>query len=451
MDFIDDFRKRLSKIFLVLMILSVFIIFYVYYLFPDKLILFEGEEFIYDIKAPVRISANANNSGVLSLNGEMIKDKYSMHYNSPVIIRPEKLGDYSIKVKLLGVIPIKSLNVDVLPKMKVVPCGNTVGVKLYTDGVLIIGTSKFVGVDGREYSPWKNAGIREGDVIEYINGIKVKNIEHISSLIEKTSGDKLSMTLERNGSKINTTIVPQMSHDDSQYKLGLWVRDSTAGIGTLTFYLPETGSFGALGHGIADVDTGELLKVGNGSITKTSIVSVRKGEKGNPGELKGLFLNQFNEIGEIKDNCEFGIFGTLSEDTNYSNAINKPIPIAMRSQVKEGKAYILSNVHGDVVEKFDIEIQKVSKQKDMDSKGMIIKITDKKLVEETGGIVQGMSGSPIIQNGKLVGAVTHVFINDPSRGYGVFIDWMLKKTMEMSNADQNKIIGGIENTVAAFA
>jgi stage IV sporulation protein B len=391
----------------------------------------EGEEYIYNIGAPVKIYTETDNNGVLSLNGEIIEDKFSSSSsNSPFTIKSEKIGSYNVKIKLLGIIPIKSFDVKVLPNIEVVPCGNTVGVKLYTEGVLIIGTSKVLGIDGNDYYPWKQARIKEGDIIEYINNFKVENIEHLSFLIQQSGENTTNIKLDRKGEKINTSIHAIKSKEDSEYKLGLWVRDSTAGIGTLTFYQPKTGYFGGLGHGIADVDTGELLKVGHGSITRTNIVSIRKGKKGNPGELKGVFLNQYEEIGKIGQNCEFGIFGRLN-NTSFANPNNKSMPVAMRSGVKEGKGYILSNISGDKVEKFEIEVQKVLKQKDMDSKGMIIKITDKRLLDETGGIVQGMSGSPIIQNGKLIGAVTHVFINDPTRGYGVFIDWMIKKSLSM--------------------
>ena len=426
-------KKRLIILFLVLIAVPFMLILQMYLIFPSRLMLLEGEEYTYNVDTPVRIDAQVDKKGVLSLNGEIVQDRYtSVKLNSPLVIKSEQLGDFNINLKLFGVIPFRSVNVSVLPKTSIVPCGNTVGVKLYTDGILVIGLSEVNGMDGKGYTPWKEAGIKEGDFIELMGNIKVEDIEHLVEIVEMSQGNELNMRIRRNGKVVKTTIMPVKCSEDKTYKIGVWVRDSTAGIGTLTFYDPNTNYFAALGHGITDVDTGELLTVKEGSILKSSIVSVRKGKKGKPGELKGVFMQQESGLGEIKENSSCGIFGKLygSIDNEYA----KPMPVALRAQVKEGKAYILSNVKGEKINKFDIEIQKVLKQNEQNSKGMIIKITDPKLLDLTGGIVQGMSGSPIIQDGKVVGAVTHVFVNDPSRGYGIFIDWMLKKTTNIAQA-----------------
>ncbi len=405
-----------------------------YYLFPGSLMLLEGQEYTYkiDMATPIPIDAQVNKSGVLSFNGEIIEDTHRLALNSPLVIEPQALGDFIIDLKLFGVIPFRSVNVSVLPKMSVIPCGNTVGVKLYTDGMLVIGTSEIQGADGRSYTPWKDASIYEGDYIETVNNIKIKDAQHLIYLVAASKGRTLDLGIRRKGKLLNTTITPIKASQDYQYKLGLWVRDSTAGIGTLTFYDPDTRYFGALGHGITDIDTGELLTVGNGNILSSSILSVRKGVKGSPGELKGIFTHYDASIGEIKKNSECGIFGKLSKDAQHKY-LNEPIPIALRSQVREGRAYILSNVKGEKIEQYEIEVQKVMRQNDESSKGMIIKITDPRLINITGGIVQGMSGSPIIQDELIIGAVTHVFINDPTRGYGIFIDWMLKNAGELAN------------------
>jgi stage IV sporulation protein B len=215
-----------------------------------------------------------------------------------------------------------------------------------------------------------------------------------------------------------------MASDDKKYHIGLWVRDSTAGIGTLTFYDPKTSAFGALGHGITDIDTGLLMPVDSGEIIESSILGIKVGKSGVPGELKGVFIEDMR-LGTIENNSEFGIYGKLSD--NAANKITgKLYPIGLRSEIKEGPAVILSNIDGKSIAEFEIEIQKVSRQNINGSKGMIIKVTDQKLLEATGGIVQGMSGSPIIQNGKIIGAVTHVLVNDPTKGYGIFIEGMLK-------------------------
>ncbi|MBZ4645804.1 MAG: stage sporulation protein [Clostridia bacterium] len=423
-------RKRLIILFLVLITVPFTIILQIYLIFPNRLMLLEGEEYVYDLNAPISIDAQVDKSGVLSLNGDIVEDSYKVDLNSPLVIKSEELGNFNVNLKLFGVIPIRSVEVDVVPKATVVPCGNTIGVKLYTDGILVIGTSDFTGVDGKKYEPWREAGIKEGDIIESIGNTRVEDIEQLVEIVEMSQGNELNIDIRRKGKLINTKIVAKKSIEDRQYKLGLWVRDSTAGIGTLTFFDPNTNSFGALGHGITDIDTGQLLTVGRGDILKSSIISIRKGMKGKPGELKGVFMQDEPSLGKILENNDFGIFGKLYQNVNMNNL--KPMPIGLRTQVKEGPAYILSNVQGQKIEKFDVEIQKVMRQSEESCKGMIIKITDPALLEKTGGIVQGMSGSPIIQDGKVIGAVTHVFVNDPTRGYGIFIEWMLKRVASFS-------------------
>lgn len=400
-----------------------------YLLFPGNLMLLEGEEYIYDFNKPVKIEAEVDKSGILSLNGEVIQDSYKMDLKNPLVVKSNELGNFNIDLKLFGLIPLRSVEVNVVPKATVVPCGNTVGVKLYTDGILVIGLSDFVNMDGEKSEPWKEAGIREGDIIEAIGDTKVKDIDHLTEIVELSQGNKLNVTIKRDDKYINTTIAGEKCIDDEQLKLGLWVRDSTAGIGTLTFLDPETKKFGALGHGITDVDTGQLLTVSKGDILQSNIISIRKGLKGKPGELKGIFMQEENSLGSIFTNNDYGIFGELYTPTN--NGISEPMSVGLRTQVHEGPAYILSNIQGDKVERFEVEIQKVMRQSQESSKGMIIKVTDTKLLQKTGGIVQGMSGSPIIQNDRIIGAITHVFVNDPTRGYGIFIEWMLKKTTEL--------------------
>jgi stage IV sporulation protein B len=217
-------------------------------------------------------------------------------------------------------------------------------------------------------------------------------------------------------------VTPKVSQSDGSFKIGAWVKDAASGIGTLTFYDPDSKSFAALGHGICDTETGELLTIGNGQILASSIVSIDKGEKGIPGELNGIFKDDSPILGEIKSNNNCGIFGTSESD--LLSTANR-IPVAARDEVKPGSAYILANIEGNKIEKFNIEIIRIMPKAISSQKGMIIRITDEKLISKTGGIVQGMSGSPILQNGRIVGAVTHVFVNDPTRGYGIFIENML--------------------------
>jgi len=425
LDLIRNTKKRIITLLAILILIPFALIIQTYLKLPNSLMLLEGEELVYDLASPIKLDAEVDKSGVLSLNGEIIENK-KVNVDQTLRMKSDRTGNYNLKLKLFGLIPLRSVKVDVVPKINIVPCGNTVGVKLYTDGVLIIGFSEFSDLNGRKISPAKEAGVREGDIIESINNKKVNNIEDLTEIVRISEGKPLNMRIIRKDKKIHYKITPLKPANENEYKLGMWVRDSTAGIGTLTFYNPDTQKFGALGHGITDVDTGELLKVGKGSILNSKIISVKKGEKGKPGELKGVFIQEGSDLGIIEKNCEFGIFGKLQGTITSPYA--QPMQIGLRHQIKEGPAYILSNIEGDKVEKFNVTIQKVIRQNDQSSKGMIIKITDPRLLNATGGIVQGMSGSPIIQDDKVIGAVTHVLVNDPTRGYGVFIEWMLQNT-----------------------
>ena len=304
---------------------------------------------------------------------------------------------------------------------KVIPCGNAIGVKLFTDGILVVGLSEFHSDEGKLEAPAKKSGIKKGDLIKKINGKTVNKLEDFVYECENNNSVKLDVV--RNGKKYVFNVECKKAKNDMKNKIGVWVRDSTAGIGTMTFYDCETKTFGALGHGVADTDTKDIIPIKDGTILGATILSVKKGEKGTPGELEGMFLSSRGDIGKIKKNTSIGIYGTIVNDKKIIK--NKPASIGTSDEIKEGKAYILTNICAENVEKYEIEIQKKFLQNGASTKGMIIKITDKKLLSKTGGIVQGMSGSPIIQNDKLIGAVTHVFVNDPTRGYGIFIENML--------------------------
>ena len=307
-------------------------------------------------------------------------------------------------------------------KKQVIPGGSCIGVTLATDGVLVVDISDINTSDSFLPSPAKKAGIKPGDLIQSFNGTKIETVDDLENAISASNGTDSKITLNRDGNSREVLIKPVCATAEKEFKIGAWVKDAASGIGTLTFYDPKTSAFGALGHGICDPDTKEIMKIQNGNILAASIVSVDKGEKGIPGELNGIFKESDTILGEINKNNECGIFGT-AEKSVYTS---KPaIPIATRSEVTVGPAKILTCIHGEIVEEFSIEISKIMPKTSAVQKGMIIKITDEKLLSKTGGIVRGMSGSPIIQNGKLIGAITHVFINDPARGYGIFIENML--------------------------
>lgn len=336
-------------------------------------------------------------------------------------------------VSLLGLLPLKSISVKAVSnKITLYPGGQPVGVKLNTKGVLIVALSDIETDNGKATSPAATAGLQVGDSILKIDNTSINSSEQVSQIVNSCEGKELSFLINRKGDELSKKIKPLKNSSDAKYKIGLWIRDSTAGVGTLTFYDAKTKKFAALGHPITDADTGTILSLSTGQIVSSSIVSVRKGARGNPGELKGIFVDEEVSIGNISKNTECGIFGTSSKDLS-NKKYNKPLEIALRDEIKEGPAQILTTIDGDEPKAYNIEIQKLLKQETPGAKSMIIKVTDPVLLEKTGGIVQGMSGSPIIQNNKIVGAVTHVLINKPDTGYGIYIEWMLKDSDILAN------------------
>ena len=307
--------------------------------------------------------------------------------------------------------------------IEVYPGGISIGVKINNKGALVVGYSDISTHDGLSESPGKMAGIELGDIIEEVNG---ENIETCSDLISKVKtcrNDEMTVKILRGNSELTKKI--SLIKEDNEYKIGLWVRDSTAGIGTLTFYDKDSKTFGALGHPITDGDTNVSFNIKSGTLLKSSVLSIKKGERGNPGEIKGLFINENESIGSIEKNTNSGIYGNGSSELinpNFGDAMT----VAYRDEIKEGHAQIITTVEDGGAKAYDIEILKLLPQDEPGSKSMIIKIVDPVLLEKTGGIVQGMSGSPIIQNGKIIGAVTHVLINKPDVGYGIYIEWMLQ-------------------------
>jgi len=305
----------------------------------------------------------------------------------------------------------------------VVPLGRTVGIKLFSDGVMVVGLSEIATGSGAA-SPANDCGLRTGDIITHINSEEVDTIEDVQSMLQDIAGEKMSIRVLREDKQIQLTAQAVQCSTDDAFKLGAWIRDSMAGIGTTTFYDPDSGVFGALGHGITDIDTALLMPLQSGSIMYASVSSIKKGIGGQPGELQGMFeVNK--DMGELYANTGSGIFGILS-DKSLAGSM-QAVPVADRSEVKVGPAVILSNIEGNTVEEYTVDIIRVYPRSDEGTRDLMIKVTDARLLRTTGGIVQGMSGSPILQNGRLVGAVTHVLVNDPAQGYGILAQTMLSQ------------------------
>lgn len=309
----------------------------------------------------------------------------------------------------------------------VIPLGRAVGIKLFAQGVLVVGLSDITTDQGLA-SPARACGLQEGDVITHINDAQVSSIEEVQTILQDLEGQEMELTVLRDEESQEVTTRAAQCSTDSAYKLGAWIRDSMAGIGTLTFVDPETGLFGTLGHGINDVDTAVLMKLQSGAITPASVAGVVKGVNGRPGELRGAFSSS-QDLGTLYANTESGVFGHLQDPGTFTGT---PVPVATAEEVHTGQATILANVAGTEVEEYTVEILKVYSNTS-DTRDLMLRVTDPRLLEKTGGIVQGMSGSPILQDGKLVGAVTHVLIDHADRGYGILAQNMLDQAAQAQN------------------
>ena len=347
-----------------------------------------------------------SNKGIINYTLDKIYDNIA-EYNA------EFLG---FKIRTVEVMAISK-------EVELYPGGHIVGIKLRTNGPLIVGFSDIENDLQKPYSPSKDGGLNVGDIILSINDIEINSSELLSETLNSLDADELDIKVERDEKIIVKKLHPIKSVDGKN-KIGLWVRDSTAGIGTVTFIDPVTGIYGALGHPITDVDTGDIIKISKGNIVSSSIVNVKRGEKGNPGELKGVFINDDINLGSVEQNTKFGIFGKYSLENIYTEKLK----IALKDEIQEGPAQIISTVDNGEPKLYDVVIEKLLQQDNPSSKSMIIKVVDEDLLKKTGGIVQGMSGSPIIQNNKILGAVTHVLVNKPDTGYGIYIEWMLKES-----------------------
>lgn len=324
-----------------------------------------------------------------------------------------------VSLNLLGVIPIKNVTLTEIEDYEVCVSGEIFGIKIFTQGVMVVGISD-VETDNGNQNPATNAGIKIGDNILSIDGKQVSSNEDVSQLISESEGKTLTVIISRKGKQNQMKLTPILSKDGA-YKAGMWVRDSSAGIGTMTFYNPVTATYAGLGHAICDVDTGDILPLGDGEIVGAKIQSISKSTDGKSGSICGIFDG--GRLGDLKLNTELGIYGTLDSVSENVNLMK----VALKQEIEVGKAQVLCSIDNNSPQYYDCEIIKIKHNNDL-TQNMVIEITDKELLEKAGGIVQGMSGSPIIQNGKLVGAVTHVFVNDTSKGYAIFAENMYEQS-----------------------
>ena len=378
---------------------------------PDTLALTQGQVREMNLGAQLQLTPRQGNLAVSASEDETL---------GQVALVSETAGTSELMLSLMGILPLKKVEVQVSPEKRLIPGGSAIGVAMRTDGVLVVGTSDL----SEAASPAALCGIRPGDVLRKVDGVEIISAQQLTELIARLGEKPLPVEYAREGAVFTTTMTPRLDSSTGTVRMGAWVRDSTAGIGTLSFYDPETGAYAALGHAITDGDTGQVLTVSQGQILQADVVAVQRGQKGAPGELKGSFLMAPVKLGDIRKNNVLGIYGTM-EAAPASTLYPDGLPIGLRSGVHEGAATILSTVDGSGVQEFAIEITRVNQQSAPAPKSMVIKVTDQRLLDATGGIVQGMSGSPIIQDGRIIGAVTHVFVSDPTQGYGLYVDWML--------------------------
>lgn len=387
---------------------------------PEKIVLFQNEDYEISHLKGTYIEGKATS----------IADRL---WGSLTKVDSKDTGISRLKLSAFGGFFKKDIEVSVLPTRKVVVGGDTVGIRLYSKGVLVIGESPVQGMDGIYYEPYKNSSIKKGAKILKINNEKVETIlELVEAVANIEDNRKAIVQYEQDGQIHEEEMNPITCFDDGRKKLGLWVRDGAMGVGTLTFYDKQTGKIGALGHGISDMDLKELIDVDEGFLNLANIISVKKGLKNEPGEIRGM-LNERVEIGKITLNNECGIYGEYDKECDLLNN-RKEVFVASKNEIETGPATIYCSIDGDGMPKeYNINVVKKSDLIGIKSKGMIIEVTDEELLQKTGGIIQGMSGSPILQNGKFIGAVTHVYVNDPTRGYAIFAESMLEQLNELNN------------------
>ncbi len=366
-------KKTIWKILLILLLIIIYTYIVSIQSIPENIVIFEGET----IKLKTMLGLKAN----LTEKNQIIETLSSNQTNTI-----DSSGKKTVKLSIFENIFLKDINVDVLPKTTVIPIGSVAGIKLYTSGVLVVGMSEIQGIDNKKYKPYENTGIEEGDTIVSINNNKIDTTEELVETVNLSNGNEIKIEYIHKEKTLECSIKPVQT-SKQEYKLGLWVRDSAAGVGTVTFYEPSTQSFGALGHGIADIDTEQLIDISSGEFVTTKILNVVKGEVGTPGRIQGTVDNQKN-IGTIYKNTKFGIYGKVENLSSLNIDKSKEMELALREEIKTGKAVIMCSLENGKIEEYEIEIEKIYKENNYDNKSMLIRITDERLLEKTGGIIQ---------------------------------------------------------------
>lgn len=382
---------------------------------PDTLYLRKGETEEVEFALPV--------TATLQAAEEEYIEAWESGQTKTESLEAANTASYVWRISLFGLFPLKEVDVKVVEEESVYPIGVPIGIYVKTDGVLVAGLGTIRSADGREICPCENI-LQTGDYILEINEDEVSQKGEVIEKIKESEGEPVVMTIRRNGQISKLKVTPAMN-DAGEYQIGVWIRDSAQGIGTLT-YIDEENGFGALGHGINDIDTTDLMEIDYGGLYETQIVSIKKGESGAPGEISGVirFTKEAKE-GEITRNTTNGIYGVMDADASVLGLSDSMLyPVAMKQDIKQGSAKILCTING-TTEAYDAEITKIDYSQSEGNRGIVLEITDSALLSQTGGIIQGMSGSPIVQDGKFVGAITHVFVNDPTKGYGIFAETML--------------------------
>ena len=347
----------------------------------------------------------------------------TLDLSQPVTMKTGMTDSLEMQVKLFGILPFKQVGIRVIEDQQLIPVGVPIGIYVKTEGVMVIGTGEFRSVNGEKVAPAEHI-LKSGDYVVKLNGTEVADKDDLITRIENGSGEAAILTIRRGEEYFDVKIDP-VQDQTKKYKIGVWVRDNAQGVGTMT-YIDSQGNFGALGHGINDVDTSNLMKMNDGTLYQTEIISIQKGTAGHPGEMTGMIVYSDDRIlGDITSNSVRGIFGKCN-DKALALGTEEAMPIGLKQEIRKGPAQILCTVDG-TTRYYDIEITDIHLDHDNVNRGIELKVTDSDLIALTGGIVQGMSGAPIIQNGKFVGAVTHVLVQDSTRGYGIFIENMLEQ------------------------